>query len=331
MFSFLPSPTKPASPVKPQVLFELLSGYDPELVDFLVSGFFVGFRLGFQGPPPSGPERNNLSADSNSEAVSTAILKELKRGHTAGPFESHPLPSFFCSPLGAASKKDGTKRIILDLSFPPGSSVNDGIPVDLTHVQYTSLDEALDMIRLVGPGCFMGKIDIQHAFRLCPVHPDDWPLLGYRWQGRYFFDLCLPFGSRSSPCIFNMFADALQWVLVRKCLISAISHYLDDFILCAPTFHETQCKINDVQALFNKVGVPIALDKLEGPSQVMTYLGIEIDTISSVVRLPKSKLSELKCMVFSWRSKRKCTKRELLSLIGSLSFACKVIRPGRIF
>ena len=303
MFSFLPSPTKPASPVKPQILFELLSGYDPELVDFLVSGFFVGFRLGFQGPPPSGPERNNLSADSNSEAVSTAILKELKRGHTAGPFESHPLPSFFCSPLGAASKKDGTKRIILDLSFPPGSSVN-GIPVDLTHVQYTSFDEALDMIRLVGPGCFMGKIDIQHAFRLCPVHPDDWPLLGYRWQGRYFFDLCLPFGSRSSPCIFNMFADALQWVLVRKCLISAISHYLDDFILCAPTFHETQCKINDVQALFNKVGVPIALDKLEGPSQVMTYLGIEIDTISSVVRLPKSKLSELKCMVFSWRSKR---------------------------
>ena len=77
-----------------------------------------------------------------------------------------------------------------------------------------------------------------------------------------------------------MFADALQWVLVRKCLISAISHYLDDFILCAPTFHETQCKINDVQALFNRLGFLIALDKLEDPSQVMTYLRIEIDTIS---------------------------------------------------
>ena len=76
------------------------------------SGFSVGFRLGFQGPPPSGPERNNLSAESNSEAVSTAILKELNRGHTAGPFETHPLPSFFCSPPGADPRKDGTKCII---------------------------------------------------------------------------------------------------------------------------------------------------------------------------------------------------------------------------
>ena len=50
-----------------------------------------------------------------------------------------------------------------------------------------------------------------------------------------------------------------------------------------------------------------------------------------MVRLPKSKLSELKNMILSWRSKRKCTKREFLSLIGSLSFACIVIRPGHIF
>eukprot|EP00111_Clytia_hemisphaerica_P015890 TCONS_00046951-protein len=187
------------------------------------------------------------------------------------------------------------------------------------------------MIRLVGPGCFMGKIDIKHAFRLCPVHPDDWPLLGYHWQGRYYFDLCLPFGSRSFPCIFNMFADALQWILVHKCLLSALSHYLDDFILCAVTSVETQHKMNVTQALFKDVGVPVALDKLEGPSQVMSYLGIEIDTVSSLIRLPDDKLSALKTMVSSWRSKKKCTKRELLSLIGSLSFACKVIRPGRIF
>ncbi|XP_066928812.1 uncharacterized protein [Clytia hemisphaerica] len=49
-----------------------------------------------------------------------------------------------------------------------------------------------------------------------------------------------------------------------------------------------------VQALFKDVGVPVALDKLEGPSQVMTYLGIEIDSVSSSIRLPTSKLVELK-------------------------------------
>ena len=104
LFSFLPSPTKPAS----LVLFELLSD----------SGFsgvwvFCGFQSCISGPPPSGPERNNLLVDSNSETVSTAILKELKHVHTAGPFESHPFPFFFCSPIGAAPKKDVIKHIIL--------------------------------------------------------------------------------------------------------------------------------------------------------------------------------------------------------------------------
>ena len=62
----------------------------------------------------------------------------------------------------------------------------------------------------------MAKIDIKHAFRLCPVHPDDWPLLGFKWLGNYFFDVCLPFGSRSSPFIFNTFADALAWILIHN-------------------------------------------------------------------------------------------------------------------
>ena len=101
-----------------------------------------------------------------------------------------------------------------------------------------------------------------------------------------------------------MFPDALQWILVRKCFISVLSHYLDDFILYALTFHETQRKLK-VKALFNKIGVPIALDKLEGPSQIMSHIRIEIDMTSSVVRLPESKLSELKSMISSWHLKKK--------------------------
>ena len=59
------------------------------------------------------------------------------------------------------------------------------------------------MVQRAGKGCFMAKIDIKHAFRLCPVRPQDFPLLGYCWQGCYFIDTRLPFGSRSSPYIFN--------------------------------------------------------------------------------------------------------------------------------
>ena len=83
--------------------------------------------------------------------------------------------------------------------------------------------------------------------------------------------------------------------------------------------------------MFRMIGVPVALDKLEGPSQVISYLGIEIDSSSSTIRLPNDKLVELKQLVSLWLNRKKCTKKELLSLIGKLSFACKVVKPGRIF
>lgn len=124
--------------------------------------------------------------------VDEAILKELNRGHTVRPFDYPTLPSFHCPPLGAARKKDGSIRVILDLSSPQGFSVNDGISKDSYSVTYSSFDDAIDMVRELGRDCFLAKLDIKHAFRLCPVHPDDWYLLGYKWQGRYFLMLFFP-------------------------------------------------------------------------------------------------------------------------------------------
>ncbi len=326
-----PPPTGVCSPVVVDVLDFLLEGYDIEVHDFLISGFSQGFRVGFSGPSPTNSTTNNLSASQNEEAVSTAIVKELHRGHTAGPFTSPPLRDFKCSPLGAVPKKDGTHRIILDLSSPAGSSVNDGIPSDECSVHYTSFDDAVEMVRLFGTNCFLAKIDLKHAFRLCPVHPDDWNLLGYRWRGKYYFDVCLPFGMRSSPFIFTCFADALLWILVHKFGLASLSHYLDDFLLAGFSFFDCASKRDVMLHAFQLLGVPIAEDKLEGPAQVITFLGIEIDVKESTLRLPVGKLTELRGLVILWSSRRKCTKRELLSLIGSLSFACRVIKPGRMF
>ena len=75
----------------------------------------------------------------------------------------------------------------------------------------------------------MAKLDIKHVFRLCPVHPDDWHLLGYNWKERFYFDVVLPFGGRSSPFTFNNFADLLQWIIIVIFLIEDLLHYLDDF------------------------------------------------------------------------------------------------------
>ncbi len=73
------------------------------------------------------------------------------------------------------------------------------------------------------------------------------------------------------------------------------------------------------------------MQKLEGPMTVLTFLGIEIDTVAMQLCLPRAKLVELRELVTEWKDKPRCLKRELKSLTGKLQHACLVVKPGRSF
>ena len=77
----------------------------------------------------------------------------------------------------------------------------------------------------------MGKIDIKHAFRICPVWLADIELLGTFLHGLYFVELRLPFSLCDSVFIFNSFVDALAWILRNNYLIDILTQYLNDFVL----------------------------------------------------------------------------------------------------
>ena len=89
------------------------------------------------------------------------------------------------SPLNSVPKPDTTERqIILDLSWPVGSSVNDGIPTGLCLVQefalvYPTVDVIADRVAALGPGCLLFKRDLRRVYRQFPVDHYDYPLLGY--------------------------------------------------------------------------------------------------------------------------------------------------------
>ena len=56
-----------------------------------------------------------------------------------------------------------------------------------------------------------------------------------------------------------------------------------------------------------------------------------LDTEKRELPLPEDKLVRLNTVLYGWSHKKSATKRELLSLIGHLQHACKVVRPGRTF
>lgn len=79
------------------------------------------------------------------------------------------------------------------------------------------------------------------------------------------------------------------------------------------------------------LGIPLAVEKVEGPSPVLEFLGICIDTFNMVIRLPEEKLRRTAVTIERWLHRRNATKREILSLVGVLQHAAKVVRPGRTF
>ena len=151
------------------------------------------------------------------------------------------------------------------------------------------------------------------------------------WDKRVFVDNALPFGLRSAPKIFNAVADALEWIIKARG-VERVYHYLDDFITLGRP-HSDACarSISSILQTCDALGVPVAVDKCEGPAVCLTFLGIEIDSIAMEIRLPAEKLQALRVTLRSWRGRKACTKRELLSLIGRLGHACKVVKPGRVF
>ena len=114
--------------------------------------------------------------------------------------------------------------------------------------------------------------------------------------------------------------------------MTTILHYLDDFLVIGhPDSAECMANVTLLLSVFEQLGIPVAADKLEGPCQVITFLGIELDTIQGITRLPSHKLEELQSLIATWVGRKSCLKWDLESLVGKLQHACKVVRPGRTF
>ena len=153
-----------------------------------------GCNIGYTGPRSARITSNLKSSLLHPDAVSAALAKEVSNGDTAGPFPSPPIPNLQCSPLGVVPKKDSTWRIIMDLSFPHGSSINDYISKDAFTLHYATFDQAFTLVARHGMKALMAKLDIKHAYQLCPVLLEDRELISIHWQGNFCIDLSLPFG-----------------------------------------------------------------------------------------------------------------------------------------
>ncbi len=80
-------------------------------------------------------------------------------------------------------------------------------------VSYEMVGDAICHILELAHTCWLGKVDIKTAFRIMPVRPVHYKLLGAQIQGRFHLDTVLPMGCGSNCRIFEQFSKALVWIL----------------------------------------------------------------------------------------------------------------------
>ena len=131
-----------------------------------------------------------------------------------------------------------------------------------------------------------------------------------------------------------MLTDLLEWILKQRGVSFCIHifHYLDDFLAIGPSDSFTcQRNLHTIQQVCKQLGIPLALEKVEGPSTSLNFLGITLDTSKMEAHIPTEKLQRAKELLSRWMAKKKATKREILSLIGILQHATEIVRNGRTF
>ena len=209
----IPLPFRPRSSLRPARWRTLLARYpDPAFPALLANIATHGARAGYLGPYVRIRGRNHSSAYRISQDITQNIIDEIAAGHIV-PLSSLP-HTYYISPLGAVGKKQNGQctgwRRIHDLSYPRHNSVNDSIPITAGSLHYQTLDDAIQLIASAGQYAFLRKRDLKDAFRMIPLLPYDYWLFLFEWQGALYVDICLPFGLRTSPFIFNLFAEGLH-------------------------------------------------------------------------------------------------------------------------
>ena len=279
--------------------------------------------------------RNHPSALAFADHVRHCIATELSFDAIAGPFSDNPLPQpLVCSPLQTVPKRGSSKRrVVMDLSYPPFSSVNSGIP-STTYLdspfklRLPGIDRLCEFILSKGRGCYLYKKDLQRAYRQLPIDPKDYHLLGFKFDNHLYFDTRCPFGLRSSAMICQRTTKAVIYIFTQSNFSADV--YLDDFYGAEiPALAHTAFAALGI--LYDSLGLASSPEKDSPPATEMVCLGSLVNSEDLTLRVPDARLRELSDELHLWLSREQFTIKDLQSLLGKLSFVTACVHASRIF
>ncbi len=208
-----PPLTNSPSLLRPSAWEDLLFKYPGALRIQIPTILRFPVKLGYKSPLNAFILLDNLtSALKDPPIIDKKLIKDLALGRVVEV--EKPTPPFICSPLGLVPKHDGDWRRIHYLSHPRGEWVNDHISDGEKELRYMRFQEVLELVIQARRDSIILERDVKDTFRNILVAPHYQWLLGFRWCRKFYKEKCLSFGLATAPFIFNLFAEALHWIIV---------------------------------------------------------------------------------------------------------------------
>ena len=287
--------------------------------------------------PPEASYDNHNSAKRHQKHVDVFIKKELVLKAMLGPFKNPPfIPWCQISPMLTREKKESeNRRVIIDLSWPEGKSVNAGILKNTFEGQVfnyglPTVSNFTDILLSLGPGSYMWKADLKSAYRQLRIDPYSYPLLGVTNNGLFYLDICPSFGCRQSGGCQQRVSNAAVYIM-SKLFGAKMLVYVDDFACISATYEESKYLFDEFNKLCKHLGLELAEEKSVPPTQNLEWLGFDVNSESKAVFVPPKKLSEIICECQKWVGKDAASRKEIQSIAGRLNHISQVIKPARKF
>ena len=335
---------RPNKHLRPELYQEHLKSY-PGLSDLckIANDGFKSRVSKFTPPRPF--TSNHQSATERSPAVQKKLIKEAMSGKTLIlECDTASMDSRVNTcPYAVAPKNnvdyafDG--RLIHDGSFPPGSSVNDAVPVNKLDA---STDDVKDIARRVlylynefpNTKIFGMAADVDSAFQNAHAHEMSALLFGGSFPGAPYVAIALTaiFGYRDSPAIFALLAKAAQhFHRSGKSDIYNIPTsfwswvWVDDFIGIEPDIgNRLERSEHSLRSSFHLVfGSPGWNNEKYAPwSNLLHAVGLDWNLSNGTVSMPESKISKAIAKVQECidliRNKSAPSVKTWRSLVGTL-------------
>ena len=314
---------------------ERLVGYeDQELLNFLA----FGWPVWYEGDKiPTLGLNNHPSTINFGSHLDSYIQKELSFDSLSGPFNDPPFDWIRLNPCMTRPKKDSDcRRVILDLSFPLGNSVNseidkrvfDGGPYKLRLPTPLALAEH---IAHRGENCLLFKIDLARAYRQLPSDPWDWPLLGLSWENLIYFDKAIPFCVRHGAMACQRTTEALCYAETSDNDNEAEA-YIDDIAeVCGQDLDLALLHYNHFLSTIKELGLNVSISKCVSPTIELTWIGATFNSKRMIMFIDKIKVEETLAICNNILSLSKISKKALRSILGKLHHASKLCPPAKRF